>query len=81
MSGFYTHPAFKDVYCFVKVQYKDAKRVKVKLSWWNWGYVGKPFDTKITTKHTLTPDKFREFIPIAPHFKNRKVIDGNIRWT
>lgn len=43
-SGFYMHENAMDV-CIeiLRLQYTDAKRVKLKIRWWNLGYVGNPF--------------------------------------
>lgn len=42
--SFYMHENCLDVCIEVlKIQYKDSKRVKLKVNWVNLGYVGKPF--------------------------------------
>jgi hypothetical protein len=42
--GDWTHEGFMDVFFQItKVQYSDAKRVKVRGHWWNLGWTGNPF--------------------------------------
>lgn len=44
MKGFYVHDNTMDVFIEVtRMPYRDAKRVRLKVRWWNFGYVGKPY--------------------------------------
>lgn len=44
MSQFYMHENAMDV-CIevVATQYKDDQKIKMKVFWWNLGYVGEPY--------------------------------------
>lgn len=42
--GYWTHENFMDVVVQVhKTQYEDNKRSKLKVTWWNRGWSGKPW--------------------------------------
>lgn len=43
-KGLWTHEKFMDVAIeVVKVSYMNHKKAKLKIWWWNRGWVGKPF--------------------------------------
>ncbi len=62
-----THPRFMDIYMeIVKVVYRDEKRVKAKVLWWNKGYTGNPwllFDRPTVEEFPI--EKWNEFIPYS----------------
>lgn len=67
-KGFYTHPKFKDIFMEVlHVPYSDSKRVKAKVIWWNWGFVGNPFPITLKQNWKFTQAKFREFKKFAAY--------------
>lgn len=56
---FYTHDEFMDVAVeVVKVQFQDSKKAKLKIRWWNRGWVGKPYDIFLAD-HKITIKNFR----------------------
>ena len=62
---FWTHEKFMDVVADLTVVYQDSKRIKVKISWWNKGYTGRPWPLGVVTKHEIPLDKFRaEWKPV-----------------
>ena len=48
-----------DVLADIKIVYRDDKRVKVKIAWWNKGYTGNPWSLGVITKHEISLEKFR----------------------
>ena len=65
-TKFLTHPQFRDILMeVVKITYRDEKRVKAKVNWWNRGFDGTSpwplFAEPETREFTLA--KWREFIP------------------
>lgn len=58
-KGYYVHKNFMDVAIeVVKIQYRNDRRTKLKIRWYNRGWVGQPFElygmrpTTISVKHT-----------------------------
>lgn len=50
--GFYIHENAMDTYMeVIKVQYRDHKRTKMRVVWWNMGFTNQPW--KITQSHSL----------------------------
>lgn len=42
--GYWMHTNAMDVFIeVVRIQYQDNKRLKLKVRWWNLGYVGRPY--------------------------------------
>lgn len=62
---FYTHPRFMDVMFQAHLRYRDDKRVKLRITWWNKGQCGEPYPLGISENITITPEKWREFKPIV----------------
>jgi hypothetical protein len=53
-KGFWRHERFMDVVMEVlKCGYKDHKRVKVRVMWWNRGQSGKAFPLYIVKSYTI----------------------------
>lgn len=55
-----------DVFFGYVIQYKDSKRVKLKIQWFNKGQNGTQFPLFISQRLTLTPEKWAEFKPYYP---------------
>jgi len=65
MKYFIMHETAMDV-CFEldKIQYQDSKILKLKGSWWNLGYSGKPYKIESNVKLTINTDdwlKWKKF--------------------
>lgn len=70
--GFWTHEKFMDVAIeILKVQYQDEKRAKLKIHWWNRGWVGEPF------RPFPTPNKLKitDFSGWKPLKKLERLVD------
>ena len=58
-NGFWMHKHAMDVFIeVVRLQYRDMKRTRLKIRWWNLGYVGNPYciSSKIETVTIKTTD-------------------------
>lgn len=63
-SYFITHPRFRDVFIeAIRVVYRDEKRVKVKIRWWNRSHDGRnPFPISNVETMEFSPEKWNEFV-------------------
>lgn len=54
MKGFWLHERFMDVFIEVlRVQYRDAKRIRLRVRWWNRGASGNPFPIRMNDPITI----------------------------
>jgi hypothetical protein len=55
--GLWTHEKFMDVAIeIIKVSYQDEKQAKLKIWWWNRGWVGEPFRPFSTPDRLIITD-------------------------
>lgn len=76
---FYMHKNAMDVCIEVlKVQYQDDKRIKLKVRWWNLGYVGEPYTLfgDSTDRLTLSKDNWLEWVNITDRISNKREQPG-----
>jgi len=70
-----THPHFRDVFIeIVRIQYRDEKRVKAKIRWWNRGYKGlNPYAISGIETFTFTNEKWNELINVEIEYDRQEV--------
>jgi hypothetical protein len=69
-KGFYTHPAFIDVFVEVlKVTYRGPKYIKAKVLWWNRGQCGEPYKIGIEQIITIKIKHLPNWNPCSPKGK------------
>lgn len=68
MVKYISHPKFRDVFIeIVKITYRDNKRVKCKIRWWNKGCTGNPWLLfPESHNYEFTLEKWNEFILYEP---------------
>jgi len=68
-----THQRFMDVFIeIIRVTYKDDKRVKGKLVWWNRSQTGCPFVISTMQNFEFTREKWNEFVPYKEGYEGQR---------
>lgn len=76
--GYYRHKAFRDVYIeIINPQYKDEKKFKGRVNWWNLGFTGDPWIMRHNDPIEIEAKEFKNWTRIYISDISRLSLDRN----